>query len=232
MIKNIIRQIAPEHQNWEWYFDGDCFNENSGDYFNTIFGLFLDRWKMHPCINKKEYESVHSEMCNVFYAIGNELGYSYKNIKEIMEDYKLSYSPHRARKLKELAESNDEESEVLAEYLTLKTYKQWKVASACGYCQGDYAEVIYCTDNYTEKNAHIFAEAILGCGNEYMVIYLNDNGDEEETVSGFFVTDSEAWRDEDVKALICKWECLNPEETRLEMIDGSHTYTEYTYRAV
>lgn len=231
MIKNIIRQIAPENQNWEWYFDGDCFNENSGDYNNTIFPRYLDHWHMYPCVNKKEFEDIYKEMQNVLYDIG-EIGYYYKNVKDVMKDYRLPYNPRNAHRLKELCKIDDDKSEAIAEYLSIKTGKKWDFVSGNGYCQGDYCEVIYCTENYTENQARIYADAVLGCGNEYMVIWLDENGEEEDSCSGFFVTDTEAWRDEDVKKLICEWDCLNPEETRLEMIDGSHTYTEYTYRAV
>lgn len=230
MIKNIIRQIAPEHQEWTWYFDGDGFNANSGDYFNTIFGLFYDRG-MYPCVNKDEYERIHNEMRNVWYEVDEGIGYGYKNVKEIMQDYKLPYNPHNAHKLKELIKQDYDKTDVFAEYLTLKTGKKWDVASECGYSQGDYAEVIYCTDNYTDKQARICADAILGCGNEYVVIDLDENGEEIDSCGGYFVTDEEAWRDEDVKALICKWVGCKPEETTLEMIDGTHVHTTYTYRA-
>ena len=91
--------------------------------------------------------------------------------------------------------------------------------------------MVYCTENYTEENASILCDAVLGCGREFGVIAVDENGEEIDSCWGFFVTDTEAWRDEEYKALICKWEGLDENETTLEMIDGSHTYTRYTYRA-
>lgn len=230
MIKHIIREVPPEQTNWEDYFDGDCFNENSGDYNNTIFPRVLDRHSMWTCLNKDEFERIHKEIRYVVYEVNEGIGYGYKNIKEIMLDYKLPYNPKNAHKLKEIAEADYDESEVIADYMTIKTGKKWSVEVGRGYMQGDYVELIYCTENYTEKNASIICDAILGCGKEFGVIEIDENGEEGDSCWGFFVTDSEAFRDEEYKAIVCKWDGLDESETRLEMIDGSHTYTKYTYR--
>ena len=232
MVKRIIREVPPEHVDWRDYFDGDCFNANSGDYNNTIFPRCLDHYTMWCCINKDEFDDIQSEMRDLFYEVSN-LGYCshYLNVKEIMEDYHLHYNPKNAHELKEIAEHDEDKSEIVARYLTIKTGKKWDVAIGRGYCQGDYVEMIYCTENYTEENASILCDAVLGCGREFGVIAVDENGEEIDSCWGFFVTDTEAWRDEEYKALICKWEGLDENETTLEMIDGSHTYTEYSYRA-
>ena len=230
MIKHIIREVSPERTDWRDYFDGDCFNERSGDYNNTIFPLFLDHYTMWCCVNEKEWKRITQEMSNVFYEVNNGIGYGYKNVKEIMHDYKLPYNPRNAHILKDIADGNEEDSRILATYLTIKTGKKWDVASGRGYSQGDYVELVYCTENYTEKNAEILCDAVLGCGKEFCVVDLDENGEEADTCWGFFVTDAEGWKDEEYKAIVCKWDGLDESETQLEMIDGEHHITTYSYR--
>ena len=230
MIKHIIREVSPERTDWRDYFDGDCFNEHSGDYNNTIFPLFLDRYSMWCCVNEKEWKRITQEMSDVFYEVNNGIGYGYKNVKEIMRDYKLPYNPRNAHILKDIADGNEEDSRILATYLTIKTGKKWDVASGRGYCQGDYVELVYCTENYTEKTVEILCDAVLGCGKEFCVVDLDENGEETDTCWGFYVTDAEAWEDEEYKAIVCSWDGLDESETQLEMIDGEHHITTYSYR--
>lgn len=231
MIKHIIRQVPDEDADWRFYFDGDCFNANSGDYNNTIFPRCFDHHTWWCCINEKEYKSIQSEMRDLFYEVSN-VGYDshYLNVKEIMEDYNLHYNPKNAHELKEIAEYDEDKSEIIARYMTIKTGKKWDVACGRGYSQGDYVEMVYCTENYTEENASILCDAVLGCGHEYGVIEVDENGNEVDSCWGYFVMDSEAWRDEDIKALFCKREGFDINETQLEMVDGSTTHVTYSYR--
>ncbi|HHX71168.1 MAG TPA: hypothetical protein GX708_24375, partial [Gallicola sp.] len=60
--------------------------------------------------------------------------------------------------------------------------------------------------------------------------YLDENGEEDYTVWGYIIADCQAWKDEDYKRLVCEWACIPEEEARLEIIDGSKSYTSYTYR--
>ena len=232
MIKQIIKQVPDEHVDWRDYFDGDCFNERSGDYNNTIFPRTLDHYTMWACLNKDEFDRISTEMRDVFYEVNEGIGYIYNNVKEIMLDYKLPYSPKNAHELKVIAELDYDESDVIARYMTLKTGKRWDVIGGNGYCQGDCCEMVYCTENYTEENASAIVDAVLGCGHEFGIIELDEDGNEVDSCYGYYVTDSEAWRDEDIKALICKREGFNEDETLLEMVDGSTTHVTYTYRTV
>lgn len=229
-MKTIIREVAPEHTNAQWYFDGDCFNENSGDYCNTIFILSLEHCQLYPCcLNESEFKHIQDEMRDVFWAIEDEIGYGYKNVKEVMNDYKLHYTPKNAHELKDMVEKGYEEPEVVARYLSLKTGKPWDVRECRGYCQGDYVEVIYCMDNYTEKDADIFGDIANGCFKEFGVIELDDDGNEVDSCYGYYVTDTEAWKPEDIKHLVCKWSGCDENITELHLCGTSHTVTTYDY---
>lgn len=230
MIKHIIRQVPDEDADWRFYFDGDCFNENSGDYNNTIFPRTWDHYRWWACVNEDEFKTIHNEMVDVFYDVNESIGYGYKNVKEVMHDYKLPYNPKSAHELKVIAELDYDDSEVIARYMTIKTGKKWDVAGGNGYCQGDYCEMVYCTENYTNDDARAIVDAVLGCGHEYGVIEVDENGNEVDSCWGYFVMDSEAWRDEDIKALFCEREGFDINETQLEMVDGSTTHVTYSYR--
>ena len=151
---------------------------------------------------------------------------SYKNI---MVQYGIDYNPTKCHKLKVWAEQADEDSpEDVAEYLTITTGKKWAVSSAYGYCQGDYVEMVYCTEHYDDVRP--YGEVFLGAAKEFCVIDLDDDGNEQDSVYGFVVADCQARTDEDYKRLVCEWYGCDEDEAQLEIISGWHTYTTYDYR--
>ena len=105
--------------------------------------------------------------------------------------------------------------------------------SASGYCQGDYVKMVYCLDHYKNGVEH-YGEIWLGAAKEFCVITLDEDGEEGNSCSGFIVAGCQIknWQESDseYKRIVCEWSDINPEETRLEMIEGSKTYTKYTYR--
>lgn len=53
--------------------------------------------------------------------------------------------------IERMAKNADErDADSIADYLTITTGKEWKVQSAYGYCQGDYAEIVYCPERYKD----------------------------------------------------------------------------------
>lgn len=65
----------------------------------------------------------------------------------------------------------------------------------------------------------------MGCGKEFCVIDVDEGGNETDECYGYIIADCQARQDEDYKKLVCEWDGINEEETRLEMIDGSTTQT-------
>lgn len=229
MNKYIIREVF--EPDFELYFDCDCYSAAAGDYCYTVFPIIHDRHDMYSAINGEEYKTLDRDM-NYFYSELYDLvnGYSnYNNTKEILTDYNIPYSPYNAHKAKELEKSIDYIEQLIG-FLELRTGEKWDVIGCCGYCQGDYVHVVYCEKYYNEKSAHIIGDLVLGCGKEFSITELDDNGEELDTVYGYFVADCEAWKDEEYKNLVCSYEGINPDEATLELIETYTTVTTPVYR--
>ena len=236
-IKNIIREVPGEQADLSYYFDGDCFSESAGDYGYTLFIVYRGRHDMSG-LNIDEYKRVKEQAESILEGFSDVddgmtdydgKRYTYKSV---MEDYSIPYTSHKCHLLREWAKAVDDceaDADAVAEYLTITTGKTWARSSAYGYCQGDYVEIVYCKQYYPE-NVRKYGEIWLGSAKEFCVIDLDENGEDADSCGGYIVADCEARDDSDYKRLVCEWEGLNPEETRLEMIDGYHTYTKYDYR--
>ena len=233
MKKYIIRQVEPEAADLSYYFEDDGLTEAAGDFCYTLFifsygyhgrvenALNMEAWK-------KEQENA-ADLQDSFERVGP--GCMFENYKEAMQYHGLKYSPTFCHKLKTLFNDFDPyDAEHMAAYLSIMTGRKWETMGICGYCQGDYCEAVYCVGFHDEKAVRAYGEVWLGCANEFCVIDLDENGEELDACYGYIVADCQAWRDEDIKALVCSWAGIPVEETQLEMIDGQHTYTKYDYR--
>lgn len=235
-INYIIREVPQEHVDFSYYFDDDGLTEAGGDYCNNLFIVAQSR--NQSGFNEKLYQEIQSQAESIvdgFHDVNDKWtnGYnSYASYKEVLEYNNVLYSPRKCQLLKEWAKHADtRESETIADFLTITTGKTWTVDSAKGYSQGDYVEMVYCEEHYKDGVKH-YGEIWLGAGKEFYVIDLDENGEEIDTCGGYIVADSQAWEDEEYKKLVCEWAGIPEDETRLEMIDGGHTYTQYTYRAI
>lgn len=242
-IKHIIREVSPEQSDFSYYFEDEGLTEASGDYCNTLF--IVSQSRNSRGFNEDEYKTLLSELDDLhdmYSDIVEESGYSlYQSADEMLLDYGLIDRLEDTKRIKELTDflnrcynsqmiyvHYSREDEV-AEYLTLKTGKQWATDSAPGYCQGDYVKMIYCSDNYKDgvKN---YGEIWLGAGKEFGVIEIDEDGEDGDSCWGYIVADCQAWKDEEYKKLVCEWAGINEDETELQMIDSSRTYTKYYYR--
>lgn len=236
-MKHIIREVAPECCELSYYFDDDGLTEKGGDYCYNLFIISNDGWNRFHGFNIDEYKRVMEQaegVLNGFDDVEHPNGCFnwnvYTSYKSVMLDYSIDYTPRRCHQLKEWAKTADcDKPESIAAFLTITTGKPWDVQGVHGYCQGDYVQIVYCTEHYDDVRP--YGEVWLGCAKEFYTIDLDENGEEGTTCGGYIVADCQAWQDADYKRLVCEWACLDPEETRLEMIDDSHTYTKYTYRA-
>lgn len=236
MIKNIIREVAPESCDFSYYFDDDGLTERGGDYCYNLFIISNEGWGRISGFNIDEYKNIQDKIDHIldgFQDVEDKVTdydgrrYTYK---DIMQEYGIEYNSRKCHALKEWAKDADTaEPETVAAYLTITTGKKWDVSSAHGYCQGDYVEMVYCPEHY-KNGVENYGEIWLGCAKEFCVIDLDENGEEADSCYGYIVADCEAWRDEDYKRIVCEWAGINEEETRLELIDGQNTYTTYSYR--
>lgn len=231
MKKYIIREIDPESSDLSFYFEDDGLTSASGDYCNNLFIVSDCGYGRINGFNVDEYKRVQEQAEGIIDAFSNIGGWNnYSNYKEAMKDFGIIYNPYKCHLLKEWAKTADESNtDDIAAFLTIITGKTWTSESVSGYCQGDYVEVVYCTEQYKNGAKH-YGEIWLGCGKEFCVIELDDNGKEIESCYGYIVADSQAWNDDQYKKIVCEWAEINEQETQLEMIDGSQTTTTYNYR--
>lgn len=250
MIKHIIREVPAEQADFSFYFDDDGLKESGGDYCYNLFIVAQSR--NSKGFNEEAYKELQTEieeMLNHYSDITDKSEYTqYTSVGAMLLDYGLIDNIHNTKRIKAYTkffasccekpkgpyanyDSNftAHNTEKTAEYLTLETGKQWSTDSATGYCQGDYVEMVYCEEHYTNGVKH-YGEVWLGAAKEFCVINLDENGEEADTCYGFIVSDSQAIHDEDYKKLVCEWACIDKSETQLEMIESSKTYTKYEYR--
>lgn len=235
MSKYIIREVEPEACDFSFYFDNDGLSEIGGDFCNTLFIIRTD-WGRVTGFNAEIYKTVQArvrEVLDGFNDVRDGLtdydGRRY-TFKRVMQENAIDYSPRRCHELKEWAEqAGEDEPESIAEFLTITTGKKWTTGSAHGYCQGDYCEMVYCSEHYRDGVQH-YGEIWLGCGKEFGVMELGENGEEINAVYGYIIADCQARTEEDYKRLVCEWAGIDEQNAALEMIDDCYTVTRYKYR--
>ena len=230
-MKHIIREVPAEYAEFDLYFDDDGLTSASGDFCNNLFIVCNDGWGRISGFNIEEYKNMQKEAEFIIDSFDNIGGwYGYSSCKEAMESCGIEYNPRKCHLLKEWQKSADEcKPESIAEYLTITTGKEWSVKSARGYCQGDFAQILYCPERYKD-GVEVYGDVFFGCAKEFVVIDLDENGEEADSVGGYIVADCQANADEDYKRIVCEWAEIDENETVLEMIDGQRTVTQYTYR--
>lgn len=247
MINHIIREIAPDQCDFEFYFDNDGLTEASGDWNNNLFIISNDGWERISGFNIETYKAIQRQAETILDGFADVaegiVDYDGKRIsyKDVMTEAGIPYNSRKCHLLKEWSKNADvNHTDDIAEFLTIKTGVIWKADSASGYRQGDYVEMVYCPEHYRD-GVKQYGEVWLGCAKEFCVIEIEnyaapEDEDEEATYTetdrcyGYIVADSEARNDDDYKRIVCEWAGIKPEETQLEMIDNVSTQTIYSYR--
>jgi len=217
------------------------FNEKTYKRVYDEIELLVDEWEKFKYAKENGHEPNYSSFSdivrwNAHYDRGGHYVHSLKNTRKLSELKKFIewlYEPSKLYGYKNRVNWEANEEGCIAKYLTIATGKAWGVDDASGYCQGDYVKMVYCLDHYKD-GVKPYGEIWLGAAKEFYVITLDEDGEEGESCGGFIIADCQIknWRESDseYKRIVCEWDGINPEETRLEMIDGSRTYTKYTYR--
>jgi hypothetical protein len=106
--------------------------------------------------NDKEYQTIRKQAENIiegFNDVDEKYEGGYASYKEVMEDHGIPYNSKKCHMLKEWAKTADtDNTDDIAEYLTITTGEQWATKGFSGYCQGDYCEVVYCTAHYSDEH--------------------------------------------------------------------------------
>lgn len=234
-MRHIIREVAPECANFKYYFDDDGLTEKGGDYCCNLFIVCNEGRGRLSGFNLDEYKNIRETADNLLDGFADvEDGltdydgkrYTYKSV---MTDCGIPYNPTDCHRLKEWAKDADtNNTDDIAKFLSILTKKKWDTVSVYGYCQGDYCEIVYCAEHYS--NPRQYGEIWLGCGKEFEVIDIDENENETDACGGYIVADCEVRNEKDYKRLVCEWACVPEENTTLEMIENSYTRIEYTYR--
>lgn len=250
--KYIIREVPAEETEFNYYFDDDGFTGKGEDYCYNLFIVAQSR--NVKGFNEKEYNNNQEEigdlLVNYSDIIHENEWREYSSVGVMLLNNGLIEDSHQTQRIEAFtaffAKCLEKPSspyrnydnkfsafneEMTAEYLTLKTGKEWATDSAYGYCQGDYVKMVYCKECYKD-GAKQYGEIWLGAAKEFYLVDLDENGEEGESCYGYMVADCQARTDEDYKRFICKLEGISEEETTLEMVDGQQTYVKYTYRSI
>lgn len=250
-INYIIREVEPENTDFGYYFDNAGLTGFDEWYYNNVF--IVPQSRNIIGFNDGEYNTIQEEVEYLLQEYEDIThGYvdaRYSSVEDLLLWQGLIESVHDEEKVKAYTSFlkvcnkdagarrgsktlwEDATEHIVALYLSLKTGKEWKVDDAFGYSQGDHVKVIYCTEHNKEGGRH-YGELWLGAGKEFYIVELDENGEEKDRYGGFIVADCLVKKDEDYKTMVCEWADMPIEETRLELIDGSHTYIKYSYREV
>ncbi len=229
----IIREC--ENADFDFFFDNDCFSSAAGDFCYTVFTITSEHYgyttHFTSGINEDVFETLWKEKDYILTDIDDYLnGYNdYKNIKEIMKDYNLSYNPKNAHTLKMLTDKPDDINTFL-EFLKIKTNKEWHCVSRFGYCQGDFVNVVFCPGFVDNETAKIIGDIYLGCGKEFSVIELDENGNEIDEVFGFYVADCQGYKPDDYKRIVsADFGIKENDSVKLELIENYTTIRRANY---
>lgn len=218
----------------EWYFDDDGIKAESGDYNNILFivptrdcgGFNADEWK--------QLDKAADFIIDAFDEMGGNFA-TYNSFKEAVEDcpyfpVEVKYSPKLIHDLKEWwkkARCYNDNTEDITDLLTIITGKKWDTLSAYGYCQGDYCEVVYCTERYSEKSAQAAGEVYVGRFASYEVVDLDENGEEIDRCGGYVIADCQGWTDDEHKRLVCEWAGIKEDEAYFGEAEWQNAVDEY-----
>lgn len=229
----IIREVPAGECDFSSYFEDEGLTEKCGDFCCNLFIISNEGYGRLYGFNIETYTDVVKQAENIVYEFANIGGWNnYASYKEVMRDFSIDYNPRKCHLLKEWAKNADTyKTESIAEYLSIITDKKWEVATARGYCQGDYVEIVYCPEYY-QDGVEAYGEVWLGAAREFCVIELDDDGEEVDYVCGFIVADCQAYDDSDCKKLVCDWYRIREEEATLEVVDSYSTCTIANYKTV
>lgn len=219
MRKYIMRQIPPEYTDFALYFDDDGLKSVSGEC-NAVY--INDGRNYSGGYNSEEYVSYYKQLSGLVEDYYEKI---YDTFEELFEDCAPDISKDKYYTLLGLIEYCYRcgiNNYRIAQFLELKTDKSWDVESFCGYSQGDYCEVVYCSDVYSTEEIKEIGKMYLGCGSEFECIDCDENGNPtDEICGGYFAIDDIVWMEDErlVKHFAEYFEC-QPDEIEVQLFDG------------
>lgn len=235
--KYIAREIEPEARDFSHYFDDDGFKSVVG----AKYAIYIFNDDNIGCYNEDESKDIIDNMDAVLEAVSDtdeEFGKATDaarkkledEIKKIVHDCSSEKAGKIADWARRITDYNEQEfrnhgyigefidtddCKVFAEYLSIVNEASYEVMECHGYSQGDYCEVVYCTETHSEETMREAGKFWLGCGTEYCI------GARDDEIYGYYVPDKIRWASGETlqKYLADEYGC-KPEELEVICYDG------------
>lgn len=197
MKKIVAKEVNPAYVDFRHYFDDDEL-KGINDKNCTVYIIPAGR-RRYSGFNLDEYEEIEQQA------------------QAVIDDYKDGYPVEEA--LKEWAKYTDvNDTNSIAEFLTVTTGEKWAVKSFTGYSQGDYCEVVYCVNRHTPERINEIGKFWLGCGTEFHI----------DGCYGYYVPDTIRWQEgETLRKYLADLHGCKPDELEIYLYAGEHTVTDY-----
>jgi hypothetical protein len=219
--KIIAREVSPADLNFEFYFDDDGLTSASGENC----ACYIPGDNRHYGFNYDEYKAIQQqaeELLDGFADLADERNKMYRvysSYKECMTFCGVGYTSRKCHQLKEWAKNADiSDTDSIAEFLTITTGKRWNSRAFCGYSQGDYCEVVYCTAHYTEDHITEIGKFWLGCGTEFCI----------DGCYGYYILDKVRWDEgEPLRSALAGIYGCKPEAMEVYLHSGDYKVKDY-----
>ena len=215
--KIYAKQVSPEFQ---------------GDFISDIFAYDEAFSNITVCGNDRLYCRQTEVFTRVYDALNSgDLAYYIDNIGDCYSPYTTAteaindylyredgkrYSCKDIHELKELIEEYStcdcsKENDIICKVLSIVTRQDYDYTSIRGYCQGDWNEVFYPIDEYSNDDIRTFEAYYFNTGSEWIIHDCDGMPESAEDIDGYSmycVTD-------DVQKEIAEAEGVNPEDVVL-----------------
>lgn len=216
-----------EATDFSLYFDDDGMKSVGGEncavyIFNESNDVRYNQEELLAIYNKA---NSLADYLDILLHTDTPSDFPYETIKDCMEDFDLPYSQEKEKELCAWVEEKSfgkiNETDILAEYLSITTSKPWETLSFTGYSQGDYCTVLYCSEVYSKESITEIGKLWLGSGFEYEI----------DGEIGYYVTDDIQWGDREKlrKTLADYYGC---EARNLVIREYVNTVQQYLYKNV
>lgn len=231
-MKIYAKQINPVYQE-SYLFDDDgmgtdyinvCGNKDYKQRTSTLFDRVkecLDAGELASDIEAITEKSSYAIYENVTEAINNQL----------WRDDGKSYSTRQIGKLKKLVLqysecSSSEEDQILVDVLSIVTGEEWDCKEIHGCCQGEWNNVYYPVEKWTEEMLEAFEIMYFNTGSEWIVHEGSTEPTSPEEIEGCACY-CVSWDDEGIKKEIAEAAGGNVEDVVLYKYSGSVSIPTY-----
>ena len=232
-MKIYARQINPAYQeNFLFEDDGmgtDYINVwGNSDFERRTSNLFN---RVKECLDAGELAEAIKDI-----RTGGYYSSFYENVTEainnqLWRDDGKSYNTRQIGKLKKLVLqysecSSSEEDQILVDVLSIVTGEEWDYREIHGCCQGEWNNVYYPVEKWTEESLEAFETMYFNTGSEWIVHEGDTEPTSPEEINGcaFYCV---SWDDEGIKKEIAKVAGGNAEDIVLYKYSGSVSIPTY-----